>query len=192
MWPLLQNKIAAHVSLTSEEYEVVASCFTFKKYKRKQYILQEGDICRHETFILKGCVRIYEINDKGQEHILQFGIEGWWVGNLYSFSTETASLYNIDCLEECEIVQITKKNLELLYENLPSMERYFRIIIQNAFISFQHRVMILLARPAAERYKDFLERYPQIEERVPDHMIASYLGVTPQSLSRIRSNYSGK
>lgn len=189
MWPLLNIQIRKHVTVPDKDLEQVSSFFVFRKYRKKQFILQEGDICRYETFILKGCCRTYELDEKGQEHILQFAPEDWWAGNLYSFLTETASAYAIDCLEDCEVLQISKQGLEDLYRKFPVMERYFRIIIQNAFITLQKRVMINLSKTGADRYKEFIEKYPQIENRVPDHQIASFLGLTPQSLSRIRSQF---
>jgi CRP-like cAMP-binding protein len=192
MWPLLRQQIGIHVSLTPEEYERVESFFSYKKFRKKQYILQEGDVCRHETFILKGCARMYHVGEDGQEHVTLFGIEGWWVGDLHSSVNDKPSIINIDCLEECEVLQITMQSLDKLYAEVPAMERFFRLLLQNAYISFQHRILVMLTRPAAERYKDFLERYPKIEERIPDHQVASYLGITPQSLSRIRSQFTLK
>lgn len=192
MWPLLRKNIGLYVSLSDDEYELAESFFTYRKFRKKQYILQEGDICRHETFILKGCVRMYQVDGDGQEHVSQFGIESWWVGNLYSLVSEKPAVINIDCLEDCEVLQITKQALDKLYAQVPAMERFFRLLIQNAFIAFEHRVLILLAKPAAERYKDFINRYPHIEERISDRQVASYLGITPQSLSRIRSQYASR
>jgi CRP-like cAMP-binding protein len=186
MWELLHTNISRHVSLTDKEFEIVRSLFKEKKYRKKQYILQEGEISKVETFIAKGCTRTYEVNESGQEHILQFGIEDWWIGDLYSFLTETPSRYNIDCIEDCEVLQITKEKLEELYRTVPKMERFFRIIIQNAFNAAQQRILYTISKPAAERYYDFIEKYPAIEQRVADHHIASYLGIAPQSLSRIR------
>lgn len=183
----LVGTLGKYVSLTQDEIQVIASLFSFRTFRKRQYILQEGEINRHETFIVKGATRTYEVDEKGQEHIVQFGLEDWWIGDLYSFLTEAPSQYNIDCIEDTEVFQITKPNLEVLYEKVPKMERHFRIIIQNAFIASTHRVASSLAKSAADRYLDFIAQYPQIEQRVPNHQIASYLGITPQSLSRIRS-----
>lgn len=184
--PLLKS-LSKYVVLSPEEGEVVTSLFTRKKFRRRQYILQEGDAVRHETFVLSGLTRTYEVDEKGGEHVVQFGLEDWWVGDLYGFLTDTPSHYNIDCLEDTEVLQITKPNLERLYERVPKMERHFRIIIQNAFIAATSRVASTLSKNATERYDDFIAKYPQIEQRVPNHQIASYLGITPQSLSRIRA-----
>lgn len=187
MYDLLIENLSKFVPLTSQEAEVIQSLFTFKKYRKKQYILQEGDVARFETFIVKGVTRTYEVDDRGQEHVLQFGLEDWWVGDLYSFLTETPTTYNIDCLEETHVLHITKPDLETLYEQVPKMERHFRIMIQYAFIASTKRLSASLAKSAPERYQDFIKKYPQIDQRVPNHQIASYLGITPQTLSRIRS-----
>lgn len=191
MEPLIKN-LSKYVSLTPEEILVIHSLFTLKKYRKRQYILQEGDVMKFENFIAKGVTRTYEVDDKGQEHIVQFGLEDWWVGDMYSFLTETPSTYNIDCLEDCEVMQITKSNLELLYQRVPKVERHFRIMVQNAFIASTKRLSSTLAKSAQERYEEFVDRYPQIDQRVPNHQIASYLGITPQSLSRIRSQAISK
>lgn len=187
MWEPLLQSLSKYVGLSADEGDLVRSLFTSKKFRRRQYVLQEGDVARHETFILRGLTRTYEVDEKGQEHIVQFGPEDWWVGDLYSFLSNTPTKYNIDCLEDTEVLQITKPNLELLYESVPKMERHFRIIVQNAFIAATSRVASTLTSSAVERYDEFIEKYPHIEQRVPNHQIASYLGITPQSLSRLRA-----
>lgn len=183
----LLTALQKRIDLTPSECELITSYFKPKKYRKHQYILQEGEVCRMETFIVSGCTRTYEIDDKGQEHVLQFGMEGWWVGNMYSFLSETESDINIDCLQDTEVLQITKSNLEELYDRVPKMERYFRILVQNAYIAAMNRISSNLTLSALERYREFISRYPAIEQLVPNHQIASYLGITPQSLSRVRS-----
>lgn len=192
MYTGLIKNLTKYVSLTTEEAEVASSLFTFRKYRKRQYILQEGDVARHETFILNGLTRTYEIDEKGQEHIVQFGIEDWWIGDLYSFLSGAPSKYNIDCMEDTEVLQIRREQQEELYQRVPKLERHFRIIIQNAYMASVGRVAATMTKSAAERYNDFMSVYPQIGQRVPNHQIASYLGITPQSLSRIRSQASRK
>jgi CRP-like cAMP-binding protein len=187
----LVGTLSKYITLTPDEVNVIASLFSFRTFRKRQYILQAGEINRHETFVVKGLTRTYEVDEKGQEHIVQFGLEDWWIGDLYSFLTETPSKYNIDCLEDTDVFQITRPNLEVLYEKVPKMERHFRIIIQNAFIASTSRVASSLVKSAPDRYLEFIAQYPQIGERVPNHQIASYLGITPQSLSRIRSQARG-
>ena len=187
MHDALIKNLQRYVTVSPDEASTIRALFTYRKYRKRQFIIQEGDVVRHESYVVRGLARIYEVDLKGKEHILQFGPEDWWVGDLYSFLTETASRYAIDCLEDTELLQISRPDLEQLYVRVPSMERCFRIMIQNAFIAATQRVSANLARTAGQRYEDFLARYPEIEKRVPDHQIASYLGITPQSLSRIRA-----
>jgi len=187
MWELLlQNLAKRNVHLNPEEVAILQSLFTHKKFRKHQYILQQGDICRYESFIIKGMSRIYEVDDKGQEHILQFTPEDWWTGDMYSFLTGAPSQYNVDCLEDTEVLRITKPDLDLLYEKVPKMNIYFRILYQNSIIAYNRRLGSALSKTAIERYQEFIDRYPLIEQRVPNHQIASFLGITPQSLSRIR------
>lgn len=186
MWDLLFNNFSRYITLTEDDKQLIRTVFTHRKYRRRQYILQEGQVSRVESFVIKGLTRTYEVDEKGQEHVLVFGPEDWWVGDLYSYLSDKPSTYNIDCLEDCEVLQLTKSGQEQLFQQSPRFERFFRIIIQNAYMAAINRITSNLKKSAAERYEDFIQRYPQIEQRVPNHQIASYLGVTPQSLSRIR------
>jgi CRP-like cAMP-binding protein len=188
MWDLLLNSIAEKgVVLAADEAEIVKALFSHKKLRKHQYILQEGEVATHDNFMIKGLARTYRVDEKGQEHILRFTPEGWWAGDMASFLAKTPTLYNVDCLEDTEILRISFSDLETLYEKVPAMNKYFRILYQKSIISFNARVESSLSKTAAERYQEFMTRYPQIHQRVPDHQIASYLGITPQSLSRIRS-----
>ena len=187
MWETLIQNLSRFIVLSNDDIAIIQSLFTEKKFRKRQYILQEADVSRSETYVVTGLTRTYEVDDKGIEHIMQFGPEDWWVGDLFSFLTETPSRFNVDCLEDTQVLQISKPNLQLLYQKVPATERYFRIIIQNAYIASVNRISSSLRKTAPERYQEFMERYPHIEQRVPNHQIASYLGITPQSLSRIRS-----
>ena len=190
MYELLIKNLTRYGPLDDPEIRLVQSRFSIKRFRKHQFILQEGDVARYETFIVKGLTRTYEIDEKGQEHIIQFGLEDWWIGDLYSFLTQTPSHFNIDCLEDTDVLRITKEQLEQLYLEVPKIERHFRILIQNAFISSTKRISSSLKLSAAERYTQFVRTYPEIERRVPNHQIASFLGITPQSLSRIRGKSS--
>lgn len=193
MWDLLvQNLRSRNIVLDQAELEIFQSMFRHRKFRKNQYILQEGNIADQESFVIKGLTRTYEVNPKGQEHILFFGPEDWWVGDLYSFLSGIPSSYNVDCLEDTEVLQISKQNLELLYEKVPKLNKYFRILLQGAFISSMQRVSATLSKSALERYQEFRKRYPHIEARIPNHQIASFLGITPQSLSRIRREFAKK
>jgi CRP-like cAMP-binding protein len=187
MYNILLQHFNKHIQLTEEEFDECKLLFKYRKYRKHQYILQNGDTSRCEIFILKGCTRTYEVDDKGIEHIIQFGLETWWIGDLHSFLTGMPSQLNINCIEDTEVLQITKHDQERLYEKVPKLERFFRILIQKAYVAAMDRIYSNLSKPAAERYQEFIDKYPHIEQRVPNHQIASYLGITPQSLSRIRS-----
>ncbi len=184
--------VAKFIRLNEEEQAFFLSLLKFRKLRKRQYFLQEGDVSKHEAFILKGCLRTYEVDENGNEHILSFATEDWWVGDLYSFFTGLPSSYNIDALEATEIVYLDHATQELLYEKIPKFERYFRLLIQNAFIATQRRVISSISKPAEDRYLEFLEKYPLLDQRIPQHQIASYLGITPESLSRIRKQLQQK
>lgn len=187
---LIRNISNRGIDLTDEEINILQSKFTHKRFRKHQYILQQGDLSRFENFIINGLTRTYELDEKGQEHILQFGMEDWWVGDLYSFLSGKPSLFNIDCLEDTEVLQITKTNLDLLYSEVPKMNQYFRLLLEKALIATDQRIISTLHKSAADRYIEFLEKYPHIGQRVSNHQIAYFLGITPQSLSRVRRDLS--
>jgi CRP-like cAMP-binding protein len=189
MYDLILNNISRFITLTPEEEQYFISQLKVKRLKKKQHLLQEGDICRYDYFVNKGCLRTYTIDEKGLEHILQFAIEYWWIGDMYSFLTQTPARYNIDALENSEVLCLEKNVLEDLYIKIPKFERFFRHLLQNAFVALQERINTSLSQTADEQYCTFIEKYPLMEKRLPLKQIASYLGITPESLSRIRSQY---
>jgi cAMP-binding proteins - catabolite gene activator and regulatory subunit of cAMP-dependent protein kinases len=183
--PLL-TYISRYIQLTEEETNMFLSKVRIGQYKKGEYLVQNGQICRYESFVLKGCLRTYYIDNEGQEHIVMFAIENWWTADLGSFLTQTPSSYNVQCIEPCELAQLTYNDLEALYTAIPKLERFFRIIVQKAYVAAQKRIVNNFSLPAKERYIQFRERYPDIEQRVPQYMIASYLGITKEFLSKIR------
>jgi CRP-like cAMP-binding protein len=187
MWDLLLKNIAAKgVVLTEAEQAIVCELFTHRKLRKNQYILQQDDVAKHEYFVVKGITRTYLVDNKGNEHVIKFSPEDWWAGDLYSFFSGQPSSYNIDCLEDTEILQITREGLDRLYREVPKMYAYFCNLYTNSIIAYNRRVADSLHKTALDRYRDFISRYPQIEQRVPNHQIASFLGIKPQSLSRLR------
>ena len=153
---LLKNISKRDIHLTHEETTILQSKFTHKHFRKHQYILQQGELSRFENFIVNGLTRTYEVDEKGQEHILQFGMEDWWIGDMYSFLLGKPSAFNIDCLEDTEVLQITKPNLELLYSEVPKMNQYFRLLLEKALIATNQRIIASLRKTAAERYLEFL------------------------------------
>jgi len=189
MHDLILKNIARFIILTPDEEEYFTSLLKIKKLKKKQYLLQEGDTSRYEYFVNKGCLRAYSIDEKGQEHIVQFAIEDWWIGDMYSFLTQTPARLTIDALENSELFCIDNESLENLFNKVPKFERFFRMLVQNAFIASQRRIIDSMSLAADDRYCRFIDNYPLMEQRLPLKQIASFLGITPESLSRIRSQY---
>jgi len=186
MYEQLFHTINQKINLTAEELEKIKPFFIPKKIRKRQYLLQEGDVCKYTAFVEKGALRSYSLTEKGNEHIVQFALEGWWIGDQYSILTGEPSTYNIDALEDSELLLMTHTASEAMMEKVPRMEKYFRILLQNNMIAMQRRLVASLSLTAEEKYTKMLNAYPNIIQRVPQHMIASYLGITPETLSRIR------
>ncbi|WP_299700171.1 Crp/Fnr family transcriptional regulator [uncultured Pontibacter sp.] len=192
MYDLFFQNLNDKVGLTEEEEEQIKSYLTFKKLRKKQYILQEGDVCKVIAFVEKGALRSYSLDDNSNERIIQFGLEGWLISDLYSFLTEEPATYNIDALEDSELVLISKSAHEKLLQTMPKYETFTRLNITGAYLAMQRRLTSIMSASVEERYQDFIALYPHIAQRVPQHMIASYMGLTPETLSRIRKRISSK
>ncbi len=192
MFELLSSSIKEKISLTDEEFNFTKTLFIPKKLRKRQYLLQEGDVSKYTAFVEKGMLRTFTVDDKGNEPILQFAMEGWWAGDLYSFLTEEPSQYHIEAIEDCELLLITKPSWDLLLEKIPAFERYFRILIQNSLMATQRRLMGSMSETAEEKYTKLIDNFPGCIERIPLHMIASYLGITRETLSRIRGQLASR
>ena len=192
MFNLLRTHIEKRVQLTDEEFEVISKFFIPKKLRKKQFLLHEGEVCKNIGFVNSGCLREYTIDSKGSEHIIQFAIEDWWISDPNSFLSGLPSTYNIDALEDSEVLLLEKSAREKLLDSCPKMERFFRILIEANFVATQRRITESLSTSAEERYLKFIKMYPKLIEQVSQNHIASYLGITPQSLSRIRKELSQK
>ncbi|OYQ48225.1 hypothetical protein CHU92_00820 [Flavobacterium cyanobacteriorum] len=187
MWDLLlQNIEDKNVPLTGREKSIIREAFLYRKFRKNQYVMQQHDTARYEIFVVRGMLRTFIVDNKGTEHVLQFSPEDWWAGDLYSFFSGNPTSYSIDCLEHSEVLLITKEGLGLLYEQVPKMYAYFCKLYTNSIAAHNRRIASTLCQTAPERYLDFRKRYPDIEQRIPNRHIASFLGITPQSLSRIR------
>ena len=192
MFQQLFKSIQEKVLLTQEEMELCKTFFIPKKLRKKQILLQEGDICIYNAFIEKGILRSFTMDEKGNEHIVQFAIEGWWITDLSSFLTNSASVYTIEALEDSELLLLTTSAREALMDKIPMFERYQRLLLQNAYIANQARINSALTETAEEKYINLANVYPGIVKRVPQHMIASYLGLTPETLSRVRKQINNR
>lgn len=192
MYEIFFQTLKSKVAFSEEELAIVKTHLTPKKLRRKQYLLQEGDVCKFIAFVEKGALRSYSIDEKGVERIIQFALEGWTISDLYSFLTGEQATYNIDALEDSELVLISKAAHEDLLKTLPKYETWMRIQITGAYIAMQRRLTSIISLSLEERYAAFASIYPHIIQRVPQHMIASYMGLTPETLSRVRKKMNRK
>ncbi|MGC4038043.1 MAG: Crp/Fnr family transcriptional regulator [Chitinophagaceae bacterium] len=186
MFEVLFNNIRQKIEITEQEEEICRSLFIPKKLRKRQYLVQQGDVSKYTAFVEKGLLRSYTIDDKGAELIMQFAPEGWWIGDMYSSITGEPAEHSIDAIEDSELLLLTTQAHEELMKRAPVFERFFRLLLQNSFIALQRRLRGNITQTAEEKYKNFIRLYPNIAQRVPQHNIASYLGITPESLSRIR------
>lgn len=174
--------------ISNDEFEEIKIFFQPKILKRRQFLLRKGEICRYSAFVEKGCLRSYTIDNMGEEHILQFAIENWWIGDQHSFLTGEPSSYFIDALEDSEVLLINKQNYEDFIKYSPKIESFFVQLTQNNRAALEKRISSFLSMTAEEKYICMLDTYPNIVQRVPQKHVASYLGITPESLSRIRGH----
>lgn len=187
--PLL-NYFNKFIPLNSEEKNLVIAKFHPRLYRKKQYVLQEGDVCTQFNFVLRGCLRMYKIDDQGAVHILQFASENNWINDLGSFHQIKPSALNIDALEDTVVLQISHAELISLYKAAPKFDRIFRVLIENGFIRLQDRLLQNISSTAEERYQIFLELYPHLINRLSQVQIASFIGITPEFLSKLRGKLS--
>ena len=189
---LLLEHISKHIQLTTEEETFLKSLLHSKKIKKKHFLLQEGEVNKTATFVTSGILRIYAIDKNGFEHILQFAPPGWWIGDMKSMLTQQPATLNIDAIEDAEVLLLNKEDLDKLYTTVPKFERFFRILAENSIASHQQRLVNNLSLSAVERYNNFCQLYPSLIQNLPQKQVASYIGVTPEFLSKMLSNLSEK
>ncbi len=182
---LLAN-FALHVALNTDERAHIRSLFQHRLIKKNAILLSAGDVCRAIYFVHQGCLRMYHTDPDGSDHIIQLCPEDWWSVDISSFSGQTPAFYSISALEDTDVLSLGYATLEGLYEQIPKLERFFRILTQNGFSLYQQRITSNLSNTARERYALFQEQYPKLEQRISQKHIASYLGITPVFLSMLR------
>jgi CRP-like cAMP-binding protein len=192
MYERIYANINRRIHLTDAEFDHFKTFLQPKTFKKKEFLLQAGEVSRHLAFVNEGCFRTYTIDKTGEEHILQFSLEDWWVGDAYSALMLKPSRYFIESLEESHVYLIDYQIIEQMYADIPKFERFFRILSQNRFIALEERINGELSASAEERYLDLLTRYPTLPQRVPQQYIASFLGIQPPSLSRIRKQLANR
>lgn len=190
MFDLLYKNISRHIQLSDEEFEQFSSLFMLKSFKRKETVLREGDYCLFEGLVLSGCFKVFYLNESGSEQTLYFAVEGWWITDIDSLINNVPSILNIEALENSDVFMISKKDKEMLYNDMPKIEKLFRIMNQQSSVALQRRILSLTGKTADKRYLEFLDKYPGLEQRITQQQVASYLGITHEFLSKIRKKIS--
>ncbi|WP_442591298.1 Crp/Fnr family transcriptional regulator [Pedobacter sp. AW31-3R] len=188
MIDILFKHIEEKVSLSNADREMLSTFFSAKRLRKKQYLLQEGEVCKYLTFVAKGLLRTYNVDEKGVEHMSIFGWEGWWLSDFNSFLSGEPAVFHIDAIEDSELLLISRANYEALTLAVPVMDRYFRILYQNSLATKEKRLMSSITHTAEEKYLQLICSNPEIINRIPQNLIASYLGIAPETLSRIKKN----
>ncbi|MDC6365724.1 MULTISPECIES: Crp/Fnr family transcriptional regulator [Flavobacteriaceae] len=184
---VLIKHLSRYIQLNEKDVESISRHTIIKEYGKGDFLVESGKVCQYENYILEGCTYTYLLDADGKTHVLRFAIEDWWATDLGSFINQEPANFNVKCLKKTVVIQFSYDALEQLYALVPPLERFFRIATQKAFAHGQKRVAQNLSLQARDRYQLFLKQYPKIGQTVPDYLIASYLGVTKQFLSKIRS-----
>jgi CRP-like cAMP-binding protein len=184
---VILTNVAKHITLTEREKKYFISLLQYRTLKRKDFLLQEGEVCKYSTFVLDGALKGYTVDKEGNEHILSFALQDWWIADMYSYISQKPGTLNIEAVADSDIAMLSKENQEMLYAKVPKFERFFRILIENSLVANQQRLIDNLSSTAEDRYIHFIKKYPLIPSCVPQHNIASYLGITPEFLSKIRA-----
>ncbi len=192
IFEIFKQYTSRYVKLTDEEVERIESVCIHKKLRKQQYLLQEGDLWKLHAFIAKGCFRTYSVNEKGVEHIVGFGISNWWVGDLESLKSGKPSKFNIDAVNNSEVILIPDRDFNKLLIELPAFNKMVNTIHDRSFMAAQRRILSFISHSAEEKYLTFLEMYPGFTACIPKKMIASFLGITRETLSRVRKATANK
>ena len=173
--------------LTYEQEQFLASKMRYKLINKKDFLLQEGQVCTNYYFVLSGCLRFYKILNTGFEQILQFGIPGWWLSDYQSINNQSPSDYYIQAVEKTEVLILTKNDADELFNNIPAFNSYFRLMMQKAYAASLRKIELMLCESAEDRYVQFTTSFPDFVQLIPQYMLASFLGFTPQFLSGLRA-----
>ncbi len=190
MFDVLVKYLREKGSLTNDEIEQFRASSITRRFRKRQYLLQEGDICHYNSFVAKGCMRMYRVGDNGAEHMLRFAIETWWMADYESYNSGSPSKNNIDALEDTDLIMIKKNDFDALVKAIPNFRIFKEKLETRSYDASQNRILSNISDTAEKRYENFIQKYPDIYNRVPLHMIASYLGLTRETLSRIRKQYA--
>lgn len=189
---LILANVSKHIELDDKERDLFLSILEPKVLERRKVYLRQGTVCRYVAFVLSGALKSYKVDDEGKEHILNFAVRDWWIADLYSFISQKPAVLNIETIEESEVLLLSQKDQEMLFGKIQKFERFFRVLVENALVASQQRLIDNMSLTAEERYLQFIKKYPSIPVLVPQHSIASYLGITPEFLSKIRKRLARK
>ena len=192
MFDQLREHVRQKTSISRDRFSESTAFFVPKHLRKDQYLIQEGEPARFLAFVTAGCLRAYSIDKKGEEHIVQFALETWWITDLFSFLAADKATLFVDALEDSDLLLIDGESYERLCTTIPEFERYFRILLQNNYVATHRRILASISLSAQEQYLQLLRNYPTIAQRVALRHIASYLGITPEALSRIRRRLSDR
>ena len=187
MYEVFKKYLDSKIELSQEDASRIEAVAIVKKLRKWQYLLQADDVWKYNAFVTKGCLRTYSVDEKGIEHIMAFAIENWWAGDRESLISGNPSRFNIDAVEDTDVILITRTNFELLCKEIPALNKMVSEILERSFIASQNRIHASISYTAEQKYLNFIQRYPGFANRIPQSMIASYLGITPETLSRVRT-----
>jgi CRP-like cAMP-binding protein len=180
------NHLTKVISLTEIEQQEFTSILEDIRISKKNFLIEPGDLVNSEYYVVSGCLKAYYLDENGDKHIIQFAVEDWWISDFEAFFNKVPAKLYVETIEDSVLLAINREALEILYTRIPKFERFFRIKTTSAFVSLRSRILSTLQKSGKERYLEFCESYPKIEQRVPNYHIANYLGLKPESLSRIR------
>lgn len=186
MFDVFIDYLRQRIPLSESETEWIGTMSILKKLRKKQYLLQEGNVWSYNAFVVSGCLRSYAVDEKGLEHIIAFAVENWWIGDRESLLSGQPSRFNIDAIEDSEVVLITQENFQRISQQIPAFNEMVNSILQKSFVVSQNRIQAAISYTAEEKYLNFVRNYPAFAQRIPQSMIASFLGMTPETLSRVR------
>lgn len=186
------DNIKRYVNLTSKEEERLTSIIKTSRVKKKQFIIQPGFVCQSRTYIVEGAFRVFYLDDDGKEHTVSIGVEDWFVTDFYSYINQTPAMNFAEALEDSTIFQMRYEDIEPLCKEIHALSEYFRLTTEKAFAFSRRRVISNISKTAEQRYDEYIEKYPHIVNRVPQYVLASYLGMSPEFLSKIRKQKLSK
>ena len=186
MFAVFEKYLLSKADFTPVEIEHIQAATATRTLHKRQYLLQAGDVWPYQAFVTSGCLRTYTVDDKGAEHILHFAVENWWAGDQESLTSGQPTRYNIDAIEESTILLFKKEELDRLRQEIPVFDGLIHATLYRSFLASQNRLHAAISYSAEEKYREFVEKFPSFAQRIPQHMVAAYLGMTAETLSRVR------